>query len=475
MTDFIVAIELGSTKITGIAGKKNLDGSISILAVAEEDATSCIRKGVVYNIDKTVLCLSNIIKKLETKLKTKIAKAYVGVGGQSVLSLKNIQKFDFEVDTKVTQEMIDSIKDTNRNNKYPEKEILDSEELEYRVDTQLQKDPVGIQCKHLEGNFLNILSRSTFYENIDTAFKNAKITFADLFLAPRAMADFVLTENEKRSGCLLVDLGADTTTVQVYYRDKLRHLAVIPLGGNNITKDIASLQMEEKDAEAMKLKYGSAFTDENDIDENLNLQIDQDRTVSSRKFIEIVEARVTEIVENVWNQVPNEFMNKLLCGIILTGGGSKMRNIGRAFTTNNRNAKVRIAKTGIIQINSSDPMFNAPDGTMNTVLGLLAKGNDNCAGKEIKPDIFDPESTVEGVKPQTHDTAMTGRVKTLEEKRREEEEQRRLAEEAERERLIKEEEERRRLEEERKQNSPWRKLHKKVSGFLDQILKDDAQ
>ena len=295
--EFIVAIELGSSKITGIAGKKNLDGSISILAVVKEDATSCIRKGVVYNIDKTVVCLTNIIKKLETALKTKIAHVYVGVGGQSIRSMKNVIVKEFTPEAIVTQEMVDELMDANRNMSYPEQEILNAATQEYKVDQQFQLDPVGIQCSRLEGNFLNILSRKTFYRNLNKCFDNAGIAIAELYLAPLALADNVLTETERRAGCVLVDLGADTTTVSVYFKNILRHLAVIPLGSNNITKDIATMQMEEEEAERMKLKYGSAYTDNNDIDNSLSLSIDGERSIPSRDFINIVEGRLEEIIE----------------------------------------------------------------------------------------------------------------------------------------------------------------------------------
>lgn len=133
-----------------------------------------------------------------------------------------------------------------------------------------------------------------------------------MYLAPLAMADSVLTDSEKRAGCMLVDLGADTTTVSVYYKGILRHLSVIPLGGGNVTKDLTCLQIEEPDAEKMKLKYAKAYTDINNIDPTLNYPIDKDRVVESKKFIEIVEARVEEIVENAWFQIPVEFSDKLL-------------------------------------------------------------------------------------------------------------------------------------------------------------------
>ena len=479
--EFIVAIELGSSKMTGIAGRKNLDGSISVLAVVKEDSTSCIRKGVVYNIDKTAQCITNIVKRLKTILKTDITQVYVGVGGQSIRGVKNVIVKEMEGETKVTQEMINEIMDANRNMSYPEQEILDAATQEYKVDVQYQLDPVGIQCSRLEGNFLNILWRKTFYRNLNKCFDNAGIAIAEMYLAPLAMADSVLTEAEKRAGCVLIDLGADTTTVSVYSKNILRHLAVIPLGGNNITKDIASLQLEERDAEKLKLTYGSAFTDNADIDNTLNLSIDKDRSVESRKFIEIVEGRVNEIIANAWFQVPNEYADKLLGGIIITGGGSNMPNIERAIRNQTHVEKIRIAKFVTHTIDSNSPEINAHDGTMNTVLALLAKGDMNCAGDEISNSLFDSDDNKIGI--QTADLHKTPRnpndiqgkgvVQTEAEKKMAEEEARR----AEEERLHREEEERlereRQEAEERRRNSPLRKALRWIKDFGKTITDDE--
>jgi cell division protein FtsA len=479
--EFIVAIELGSSKMTGIAGKKNVDGSISVLAVVREDSTSCIRKGVVYNIDKTVLCLTNIVKRLETILKTKIAHVYVGVGGQSIRSVKNVIIKDLPTDTIVTQQMVDELMDANRNMSYPEQEILNAAVQEYKVDAQYQLDPVGIQCAHLEGNFLNILGRKAFYRNLNKCFDNAGIAIAEMFLAPLALADNVLTEAEKRAGCLLVDLGADTTTVSVFYKNILRHLAVIPLGGSNITKDIESLQIEDTSAESMKLKYGSAFTDNSDIDNTLMFPIDEDRSVESRKFIEIVEGRIEEIIENIWFQVPNEFVDKLLGGIILTGGGSNMKNIELAFRKHTHIDKIRIAKFGSLTINSTDPIITNHDGTMNTVLGLLDKGNMNCAGVEITSDLF---STGEHAKPTVttaelhknprpfNETIGSGVVQT-EAERQAEEELRRKKEAEEAAQRQAEEERARKEAEERRKNSRVHKALKGLKGFLKKMTEEE--
>ena len=381
--EFIVAIELGSSKVTGIAGQKNLDGSINVLAVVKEDSSSFIRKGVVYNIDKTAQCLQSIVKKLEAQLKTQIVKVYVGVGGQSIRSVKNVVTKDLPDGTIVTDAMIDELVDTNRSMNYPDQEILDTAVQEYKVDSQYQQEPVGIQCTRLEGNYLNMLQRKTFYKNFNNCFDVAGIATAEFLNAPLALADVVLTEAERRSGCALVDIGSDTTTVSVYSKNILRHLAVIPLGGANITKDIATLQMEETDAEKMKLKYASAYTDNNEIDNNLKYSIDAERQVESRRFIEIVEGRMEEIIENAWYQVPTEYCDKLLGGIILTGGGANMKNIELAFQNHTHIDKIRVAKSPVLTITGGGDDIKSKNGMMNTVLGLLAKGDVNCAGSVV--------------------------------------------------------------------------------------------
>ncbi|MBF1420158.1 cell division protein FtsA [Hoylesella nanceiensis] len=481
--EFIVAIELGSTNIIGVAGKKNIDGSISILSVIKEDSTSCINKGVVYNIDKTVQCLTNIIKRLETSLKAKVAQVYVGVGGQSIRSVKNTLIKELPLDTVVTLDMVNELMDENRNMTYPAQEVLDAITQEYKVDAQYQLDPVGIQCTRLEANLLNILWKKSFYRNLNKCFDNAGIAIAEMYLAPLALADSVLTDVEKRVGCVLVDLGAETTTVSVYYRNILRHLAVIPLGGNNITIDIASLQMDDENAEKMKRKYASAYTDSKDIDENLKYSIDEDRQVDSKTFIEIVEARLEEIIKNVWYQVPSEYTDKLLGGFIITGGVSNMKNIEKAFKQHTGVDKIRIANFVQETINSNIPEITAHDATMNTVLGLIAKGDMNCAGDELTSDLFAKENNtettstvVEAPKAPRSITETQGRgvVPTEAEKQKAEEEARRKREEEEAEQRAREEEERR-LEEEKRKNSPLNKLFRKTKSFFDQIMKEEGE
>ena len=479
--EFIVAIELGSSKMTGIAGQKNLDGSINVLAVVKEDSSSFIRKGVVYNIDKTAQCLTSIVKKLENQLKTEVLQVYVGVGGQSIRSVKNVIAKDLPVETIITQDMVIELMDANRSMVYQDQEILDAAAQEYKVGSQFQLDPVGIQANRLEGNFLNILERKAFYKNLNKCFEAAGINVAEMYLAPLALADSVLTEAEKRSGCALVDIGADTTTVSVYSKNILRHLAVIPLGSNNITKDIATLQMEESDAEKMKLKYGSAFTDNSEIDSELKYSIDSDRQVESRKFIEIVEGRLEEIIENVWYQIPSEYYDKLLGGIILTGGGSNMKNIEKAFSNHTHVEKIRVAKFVTQTVISNNQDIKSHNGMMNTVLGLLIKGDINCAGGPVDPngDLFSSQrpsishSTTD-MRPARQATDIpAGVIRTEAEKQKAEEEKRRQQEEEER---IKREEELKKKEEEeriRKENSKWNKFKKGALKFVKGMVEEE--
>lgn len=146
-TEFIAAIELSSSKISGIAGKKNSDGSIQVLAYAREDASSFIHKGVIYNIDKTAQALTSIINKLESQLNNSIAKVYVGIGGQSLRTVKNAVSRVLEEEGIISQELVDAISDENLEVPLMDMSVLDVAPQEYKIDNNLQADPVGVAGK----------------------------------------------------------------------------------------------------------------------------------------------------------------------------------------------------------------------------------------------------------------------------------------------------------------------------------------
>ena len=476
--NFIVAIELGSTKIRGIAGKKNPDGTISVLALSEEDATQCIRKGVVYNIDKTTQAIGNIIQRLRAQLKTGIKQVFVGIGGQSIHSHHNLLFCDMPGTEGgiVSQQLIVEMMDENRATEYNDKEILDVHVQEYRADNLMQTDPVGIPCSRLEGNFLNILQNKRHYQNLMKCFANADVKIADIYLAPTALADVVLTPTEKRSGCMLVDLGAETTTVVVYFKNVVRHVAVIPIGGNSITKDLCALQLEEQDAEKIKTKYASAFTPENEVDGAEQYSLSPSVSVPAIKVIDLVEARVDEIITNAWNQVPAEFAEKLLGGIVLTGGGAQMKNITQAFRKITSIEQVRIAKDSN---EAFTPQPIVPTSfTQNTLVGILVKGDQNCWADATAPktntDMFEApvapaaeeKKASEQVAPlsgfQTFDNASTNiEIKQKEEPKKEEKKEAPATEE---DRLI---QQYREQQEKRKQNKD--SLGTKISRWIQAL------
>ena len=384
-TDFIVAIELGSTDISGIAGKKNADGSINILAYSSEKSDDCIKKGVIYNLDKTTQKLTSIIKDLETKLQAGIKKVYIGVGGLSLRSIKNTEIRQLGDDTRISQAIIDSMMEANIETPLLDYEILAVEPQEYKVGNNLLTEPVGTTASSIEGNYLNIIARPSVKQNIKQCLSHTGYEIAGFTISPMATADTVLTTNEKRSGCALIDLGADTTTVAIYKNNILRHVCVIPLGGNNITKDICSKQIEEDDAELIKLRYASAYTEYKEGEEvqDTEYAIDGKCSIMSRTLEDIVEARVNEIITNVFNQIKlSNYSDGLMAGIVVTGGVSNMPNIDKAITNITKIEKVRVAHTGEINLTGK---INLPkNGKSNTLVGILLSGEENCCRVDPK-------------------------------------------------------------------------------------------
>lgn len=394
-TDFIAAIELGSSKITGVAGKKNSDGSMRILAYAQEDSSTFIRKGVVYNLDKTAQSLTSIINRLESELNNSIAKVYVAIGGQSLRTVRNVVSRNLEEGTIISEELVSAIGDENVSIPLVDMDILDVAPQEYKIGNNLQADPVGVAGNHLEGRFLNIIARSSVKKNLERCFEQSKIDIADLLIAPTVTADAILTESERRSGSALIDFGADTTTISVFKNNILRFLSVIPLGGNSITKDIATLQMEEEEAEQLKRTHGDVFYEEAENEEEpaMCTTTGDGRSIELNKLNAIIAARAEEIIVNVWNQLQlSGYDDKLLAGLVITGGGANLKNLDELLRKRTKIDKIRFAKMPRNSIDATDHIVRK-DGTQNTAFGLLFEGTQNCCLVESKTETHQPTST----------------------------------------------------------------------------------
>ena len=382
--DFIVAIELASSKITGVAGQKK-DGTMQILAYAEEDTAGCIKRGVVYNIEKTYQSLNNIISKLEAVLKTKIQRAYVGLGGQSMRSYKCVIKRNLLTQSYISNDLIDAIRQESYEIPFADCEVLDNYPQEFVVDSNIIADPVGVMGTNVEGEFLDVIAKNKLRANVSTVFANAGVDIVEELISPLHLANNVLTDAEKRSGCALIDLGADTTTLVVYKNNIVRYLVTIPLGSNNINKDLATIPIDEAETEEVKLKYGDACQEAEVIDENeVQFYTTTDgRQIEVSQIKSVIEARMGEIIANVSNQIVNsDYSGKLLAGLVITGGGSNMKNIVKAFVKSTKVDKVRLANkvNQIVAKTSSASAIKLDKAESTSIISLLLSGSVPCGG-----------------------------------------------------------------------------------------------
>ncbi|MBD9110037.1 cell division protein FtsA [Bacteroides nordii] len=471
-TEFIAAIELGSSKVTGIAGRKNSDGSMQVLAYAKEDSSSFIRKGIIYNLDKTAQSLTSIINKLEGDLKNSIAKVYVGIGGQSLRTVRNVVSRDLNEETIISQELVDAICDENLEIPLVDMDILDVAPQEYKIGNNLQADPVGVAGSHIEGRFLNIVARASIKKNLERCFEQAKIEIADLLISPLVTANAVLSESERRSGCALIDFGADTTTISVYKNNILRFLTVLPLGGNSITRDITSMQMEEEEAERLKITFGNVMYEEEESEEAATCQLeDGSRTVELQALNNIIEARAEEIITNVWNQIQlSGYDDKLLSGIIITGGAANLKNLDTMFRKRSKIEKIRTARS-IRNTIQTDSDLIKKDGTQNTLFGLLFEGKENCCLIETRPVTHSQPVITEPVNMFEEDEALKEQEAAAREakKKKDEEDKRRRDED----RRRKEEEKRKKEEARKKKKEGPSWFEKTFNKISNEIFSDD--
>ena len=256
-------------------------------------------------------------------------------------------------------------------------------------------DPVGTQTDTLEANFMNIIARNSLEENIRKCVENAGLEVEEVLLSPLCMANALLTFNERRSGCALVDMGAETTTVSVYTNNILRHLCVIPLGGYNVTSDITSLKVEAEEAEELKRKYGTAYRLDKEENFDNKISLSFNRQESENKLQEIVEARYEEILVNVWHHIA-AYKDNLLSGVVMTGGASRIPELARAFAKHaGSELNVRTASKLPENITISPSVTMGESDRLYTLYALLLAGSKNCVG-EVKEKPLQSELDFEG-------------------------------------------------------------------------------
>jgi len=328
----VAALDIGTTKVCAVIARKNNDGKIEILGVGKADSLGVMR-GVISNIDKTVNAIKEAVAEAQHQAGITVRKVYIGIAGQHIRSEQDrgyVMRNNAEAE--ITQQDIDKlIADMHKKHMPPGEKIIHVLPQEYTIDDESGiKEPLGMSGAKLESDFHVITGQVAAIKNIHRCVEKAQLEVADLMLEPIASASAVLSQEERVAGVALVDIGGGTTDLAIFHEGIIRHTAVIPLGGNIITEDIREGCLVMRDqAEKLKVKFGSAIASEaqdNAVVAIPGLRGRPAKEISLKNLANIIQARMEEILEYVNYEIRHSgFENKLIAGIVITGGGGRMR------------------------------------------------------------------------------------------------------------------------------------------------------
>ena len=329
----IVGLDIGTTKIACIVGRKGTNGRIEILGYGKAASTG-VSRGIVTNIDETVNAIKTAVDEAAAQSNVDIKSVDVGIAGQHIKSLQHrgVLMRDNR-DTEITEEELEKLRmDTFKINMVPGEEIIDVIPQEYFVDGEIGTTPKGMLGSKLEANFHVIIGQTAAAMNIKKCIERAGLEMNHMILEPIASAEAVLDEEEMEAGVALVDIGGGTTDIAIFHENKIYHSAVIPFGGNIITEDISKgCAIIRRYAEDVKVKFGSAVASENRDDELVSIPGIRGRApkeISFKNLANIIQARMEEIFELVNYEIQKvNSQHKLIAGIVLTGGGALMKHI----------------------------------------------------------------------------------------------------------------------------------------------------
>ncbi len=333
-SEIIVGLDIGTTKIAAIVGRKDEHGKIEVLGHGRTESIG-VKRGVVSNIENTVNSIKIAVEQAEQKSGVDIRYVNVGIAGQHIKSLQHhgsiIRK---NVDEEISQHDIDTLNTNMYNlNMAPGEEIIDVIPQEYIIDAEQGiKQPVGMLGNSLEANFHIIIGQTAAAKNIYKCVRKAGLEVVDLILEPIASAEAVLNDEEKEAGVALVDIGGGTTDIAIFQDGIIRHTAVIPFGGDIITEDVKEgCTIIKKHAEELKVKFGSSLASENRDEEVVaipGLRGRPPKEITLKNLASIIQARMEEIIDHIHYEIKNSgYEKKLIGGIVLTGGGALLKHL----------------------------------------------------------------------------------------------------------------------------------------------------
>jgi cell division protein FtsA len=405
-SNILTAIDIGTTKIVTLVGRLNDNGQLEIIGMSKTPSKG-VKRGAVLNIEEAVSAIRYTVEEVQKQVGFPIREAYVGIAGQHIKSLRNrgyIMRDSYEEE--ITQGDTDRLlAEMYKISIQPGEEIIHVLPQNYMVDHETGvKNPIGMFGKRLEGNYHIVIGQTTSARTIERCVNRVGIKVRQMILEPLASSAAVLTEDEIEAGVALVDIGGGTTDVAVYYDDIIKHTAVIPFGGNVITKDVMEgCSILNKHAEQLKIQYGSALGDlaeEGKVVAVPGISGREPKEVSIKSLAYIIQARMEEIINAVVYQLEeSDCYEKLTAGIVITGGGSMLKHLPQ-LVNYRTGLDVRIGKPNV-QITGNDlkevnhPMYS-------TSVGLLLKGFENTIPEpvqEFKKEEDVPEFIEETEKP----------------------------------------------------------------------------
>lgn len=334
----VAGLDIGTTKIVAIVGTINEHNKLEILGMARTESLG-VARGVVTHITQTIEAIQRVMKEVEEISGYEIGMVNVGIAGQHIRSVQHsgiLMREDIENEisqidiNRLTEQMYQLVM-------LPGEKVIDVLPQDFTVDNEKGiHDPIGMAGVRLEANFHIITGNVAAAKNIVKCVQGAEMKVDNLILEPLASSDAVLSKEEKEAGVVLVDIGGGTTDVAIFKEGIIRHTAVIPFGGNIITEDIKQgCSIIKSQAEQLKVRFGSAIAEmasPNEIVSIPGLRGREPKEISMTNLAAIIEARVSEIIEQVYYEIQNSGLEKqLIAGIVVTGGGSQLKNITQFF------------------------------------------------------------------------------------------------------------------------------------------------
>ena len=379
---FAVGLDIGTTKIVAMVGQKNKFNKVEIIGIGKSKSLG-VHRGVVNNITQTIQSIQEAVNEAELKSSTEIKNVVVGIAGQHI---RSIQHSDY-ITRKNPEEVIDEndveklINQVYKLVMLPGEEIIHVLPQEFKVDGQAEiKEPIGMYGGRLEANFHVVVGQVSSIKNIGRCIKSADLKMERTTLEPIASSDAVLSEEEKEAGVALVDIGGGTTDLAIFKDGIIRHTSVIPFGGNVVTDDIKEgCSIIQKQAELLKIKFGSAWPGENKETEIVSipgLRGHDPKEISLKTLSKIINARIVEIIEQVFLEIKNyghdEQKKKLIAGIVITGGGSQLKHLKQLVEyitgMDTRIGYPNEHLAGDSEDNQTSPVFSTAVGLLMTAL-----------------------------------------------------------------------------------------------------------